>query len=224
MTQLSLNGVKELNGDARGFAMQLRVSIMFFDLAAHQRDQAFEEIAMKCPKCKTPDLRAARIENDLPAAGCTDCKGALVSLLYYRDWSEHHRNDAETHNTQIAAISDVPDTGNALMCPKCGRLMMKYKISGCVSNRLDVCPGCDEAWLDGGEWDLLKALELSHQMPKVFTDTWQRTIRKQLAENNRRSVLRKAIGDEALDEVERFKSWLKTSSHRGDILFYLYAE
>jgi Zn-finger nucleic acid-binding protein len=178
---------------------------------------------MKCPKCKLPDLRATRIEEDLPAAGCSTCNGALVSLLYYRDWAERHRNDALISSPEKADIDDVKDTSAAIMCPKCARLMTKYKISGCVANRLDVCPGCDEAWLDGGEWELLKALELSHNMPAVFTEHWQRNIRRQVAEDTRRSTLRKTIGEPALDQVESFKEWLKANDHKNDILNYLHA-
>jgi len=176
---------------------------------------------MKCPKCKTVDLRATRIENDLPAAGCTNCSGALVSLLYYRDWAERHGSAAQPG--QNAARDDVKDTTTAISCPKCGRLMTKYKISGCVANRLDVCPGCDEAWLDGGEWDLLKALELSHDLPAVFTDHWQRNIRRQVAADTRRNILRGKIGDSALAQVESFKSWIGDQDRRHDILAYLHA-
>jgi Zn-finger nucleic acid-binding protein len=178
---------------------------------------------MKCPKCKQPELRAARIEDDLPAAGCPDCKGALVSLLYYRDWAERHANDPVALANGHAAIEDVADTSNAIGCPKCGRLMTKYKISGAVANRLDVCPGCHEAWLDGGEWELLKALELARKMPQVFTEQWQRNIRKQVADGSRRAILRKVIGDEALNRTEDFKNWLRNQPRRNDILVYLHA-
>jgi Zn-finger nucleic acid-binding protein len=183
---------------------------------------------MLCPKCKNTSLRASRIESDLPAAGCPTCHGALVSLLYYRDWAERHASDAVEIADSHGAIEDVQDTaqdtGTAISCPKCARLMTKYKMSGFVANRLDVCPGCDEAWLDGGEWELLKALELSRKMPVVFTEQWQRSIRKQIAEETRRSILRKAIGDESLQRAEEFKSWLKDQPRRNDILVYLHAE
>lgn len=179
---------------------------------------------MQCPKCKKTTLRASRIEMDLPAAGCPTCKGALVSLLYYRDWSERHANDPVDLDENHGAVEDLLDTNMAITCPKCGRLMTKYKVSGSVSNRLDVCPGCDEAWLDSGEWQLLKALELAHKMPLVFTEQWQRNIRKQVAEETRRAILAKAIGDAPLKQVEEFKSWLRRQPRRNDILGYLHAE
>jgi Zn-finger nucleic acid-binding protein len=179
---------------------------------------------MKCPTCKNVELRAARIESDLPAAGCPTCNGALVSLLYYRDWAERHANDAVELATNHTVVEEVQDTSSAITCPKCARLMTKYKMSGFVANRLDVCPGCDEAWLDGGEWELLKALELSRKMPLVFTEQWQRSIRKQIAEETRRGILKKAIGDIATERVEEFKTWLKAQQRRNDILVYLHAE
>jgi Zn-finger nucleic acid-binding protein len=169
-------------------------------------------------------LRASRIENDLPAAGCPDCNGALVSLLYYRDWAERHANDPVQLAADHSVDEEVQDTTTAINCPKCARLMTKYKMSGFVANRLDVCPGCDEAWLDGGEWELLKALELSRKMPVVFTEHWQRNIRKQVAEETRRGILRKTIGDESQTTVDEFKTWLKEQSRRSDILNYLHAE
>lgn len=178
---------------------------------------------MYCPKCKSTSLRASRIEADLPAAGCPDCNGALVSLLYYRDWAERHENDPVTIEAHHDA-EEVEDTSSAITCPKCSRLMTKYKMSGCVGNRLDVCPGCDEAWLDGGEWGLLKALELARKMPVVFTEQWQRNIRRQIAADTRRGILRKAIGDDSLQRTESFKDWLKEHPRRNDILVYLHAE
>ena len=179
---------------------------------------------MYCPKCKHTSLRASRIETDLPAAGCPDCNGALVALLYYRDWAERHAGDAIELSADHSVDEEVEDTSTAISCPKCARLMTKYKMSGFVANRLDVCPGCDEAWLDGGEWELLKALELSRKMPVVFTEQWQRNIRKQIAEETRRGILRKAIGDESLQKAEVFKLWLKEHPRRNDILVFLHAE
>ena len=178
---------------------------------------------MKCPSCKQVDLRAARIEPDLPAAGCPNCHGALVALLYYRDWAERHANDPLEARDRLAA-EEAHDTVGAMICPKCGRLMTKYKVSGSVANRLDLCLGCDEAWLDHGEWELLKALELSHKMPQVFTEQWQRNIRRQVAEDARRGILRKAIGNAALSQTEEFKRWLKNQPRRNDILVFLSAD
>jgi Zn-finger nucleic acid-binding protein len=160
------------------------------------------------------------IEEDLPALGCEQCEGSLVSLLYYRHWAETFKTPASPTSNPDALKTD--DTAAALSCPKCARFMMKYKVSGSVANRVDVCGYCDEAWLDRGEWELLEALQLSHQLPAIFTEEWQRRIRHQLSEESRRNILERAIGAAGVAKVEAFREWLTQSGHRADVLTYLY--
>jgi hypothetical protein len=100
--------------------------------------------------------------------------------------------------------------------------MMKYKLTGTVSNRLDVCSLCDEAWLDRGEWELLEALHLSHLMPSIFTEAWQRRIRREMVEGTRRMSLSRLVGDAAVARIEEFAAWLKGNKHKSQILQYLY--
>jgi Zn-finger nucleic acid-binding protein len=102
--------------------------------------------------------------------------------------------------------------------------MTKYKLAGNVANRVDVCASCDEAWLDGGEWELLEALQLSLQMPAIFTEAWQRRIRSQITEETRRSILTRLIGDDGTARVEAFRSWLTNNPNKAHILTYLYKD
>ena len=179
---------------------------------------------MKCPRCQTPDLLPTLIEELLPAMGCGTCHGSLVSLLYYRHWAETQKppTTAAEASGEDAADVDTDDTTSALSCPKCGRFMTKYKVSGTVSNRVDVCNSCDEAWLDRGEWELLERLQLSHRIPAILTDEWQRRIRHELSEEGRRSTLARSIGAEAAERVEVFRTWLGESGHKPQIMVYLY--
>src|SRR4030095_9942753 len=104
---------------------------------------------MKCPRCKVSALEPTMIEQYLPAMGCNTCHGSLVSLLYYRHWAETQNVPSE--RPPLPSAVETVDTTKAIMCPKCSRLMTKYKLTGGVKNRVDVCATCDEAWLDGGE-------------------------------------------------------------------------
>ena len=122
---------------------------------------------------------------------------ALLSRL-----AERHARDPVELVSDHSVVEEVQDTNAAITCPKCARLMTKYKMSGFVANRLDVCPGCDEAWLDGGEWELLKALELSRKMPLVFTNG--NAIFATIAEDTRRGI-KKSDHDESLDKAEELK-------------------
>lgn len=177
---------------------------------------------MKCLRCKTRDLKPTMIEEYLPAMGCETCHGSLVSLLYYRHWAETQKPAPEHASATPAGAVETSDTTTALMCPKCARVMAKYKLTGTVSNRVDVCSTCDEAWLDRGEWELLEALQLSLKMPAIFTDAWQKRIRRELSEDTRRSILTRMIGEEGTARVEDFRSWLGKNKHRSHVLAYLY--
>ena len=176
---------------------------------------------MKCPHCKTPDLKPTMIDEYLPAMGCGNCHGCLLSLLYYRHWAETRHAPASDAKKPLPAF-EATDTTAAITCPKCARVMAKYKLSGRISNRLDVCSTCDEAWLDGGEWELLEVLHLSHKIPAIFTDAWQRRIRREITEETRREILTRMIGVEGTAKVEEFRAWLAKSKDRSHILTYLY--
>lgn len=177
---------------------------------------------MKCPRCKSPDLLPTMIEEYLPAMACAECQGSLVSLLYYRHWAETRKPDTAT--AERSASTPPRDTTGALMCPKCSRVMTKYKLLGSVDNRLDVCATCDEAWLDGGEWELLEQLQLSHKMPAIFTDSWQRRLREEKTEETRSAILKRTIGAGGAAKVEAFRAWLNGEKHKSTILTYLYRD
>lgn len=176
---------------------------------------------MKCPRCKDLELKATKLEDGLPVHGCESCGGSIVSLLYYRDWAERTiNNHVETQNPNIE-IHEESDAQEALTCPKCTRLMTKYSISGLIKNRVDLCASCDEAWIDGGEWELLKSLKLSKKIPAVFTDAWQRKVRKEVGENKLKERFTKIIGVEDMLKADEIRSWLNGHAKKTEILFYL---
>lgn len=179
---------------------------------------------MKCPLCKKPDLKPTMIEADLPAMGCPKCEGTLLALLAYRHWAENQNPVESTAEAATDVATETADTTTAVSCPKCSRIMTKYKVTGTVSNRLDVCGLCDEAWLDRGEWKLLQALRLSHKIPAIFTDQWQRRLHRELVEDTRRTILARTIGEEGVAKVEAFKEWLAQNKHKPDIMAYLYRD
>jgi len=177
---------------------------------------------MKCPHCRTTDLKPTMIEEYLPGMGCETCHGSLVSLLYYRHWAETQKAPAPDPGASTAV--ETTDTTTAITCPKCERVMSKYKLTGRVSNRLDVCSTCDDAWLDGGEWQLLETLQLSLKLPAIFTDTWQRRVRHEITEETRRGILTRMVGEDGAVKVDAFKEWLakKSAEQKSHVMAYLY--
>ena len=174
---------------------------------------------MHCPACRTTRLQPAKLEDGLLGHGCAQCQGTLVSLLHYRDWAE--RQPAHETSVELAAEAEAGETSHALSCPKCAKLMSKFQISGTRGNRLDLCTSCDEAWLDGGEWQLLKALELSRKMPAIFSEAWQRRVRQESAEQARRERFTRLAGAEAVARADEVRAWLKDHPQRRELLHYI---
>lgn len=176
---------------------------------------------MKCPKCKNIDLKPTKLEEGLPVMGCPECQGSVLSLLYYRDWSERTvvgDNNVEHATTEVSVDSD---TATALSCPKCSKLMTKFSIASQHKNRIDLCGFCDEAWLDGSEWTLLKSLELAHKLPKVFTDHWQRSVRSEKMESMKVERLKKVVGQADTEKAVEVKGWLKNHDDKAAILQFI---
>jgi len=175
---------------------------------------------MQCPKCRNEYLQPTKLEDGLPAIGCGKCDGALLSLLYYRDWAERVPDVSAQQDISDNIAADS-DTKTAISCPKCSRLMTKYSFSGTSDNRLDLCAHCDEAWLDGGEWKLLKSLELGLKLPAVFTDQWQRRLRGERTERDRTERLKKAVGEEDGAKAVEIRAWLRDNPNKSLIVHYL---
>ena len=47
-------------------------------------------MTLYCPTCSANDLRATTLTDALPAQSCPECRGALLSLIAYRDWRNAH--------------------------------------------------------------------------------------------------------------------------------------
>ncbi len=176
---------------------------------------------MQCPQCKGYRLEPVQLENGLIAAGCSKCGGALLSLLNYRFWSQNHQTDSD-EKVSLDTMSEVAEgEEKAQVCPKCARLMTKFKIGLASANKLDLCTHCDEAWLDKGEWRLLKQLELHGKLPQIFTDAWQREIRKERMQNLIKQRYVEMVGAEDFEKIDAFKSWLNDHPNREEIKQYL---
>jgi Zn-finger nucleic acid-binding protein len=174
---------------------------------------------MKCPQCKGYELEPKELEPGLIVGACSKCSGTLISLMNYRFWA-----DQQVHGSEATSSEDVveaEDNSKAQVCPKCSKLMTKFQIGVDASNRLDMCNGCDEAWLDKGEWQLLKKFDLADKLPKIFTDAWQRNIRIERQEKLHKKRYQNLLGAEDFSTLDTFKRWLDQHPERETIKQYL---
>lgn len=174
---------------------------------------------MYCPQCKGYSLEPRELEPGLIAGVCPKCSGTLLALMNYRYWSDQHfqAHAAATHAEKVEAV----DGEHAKQCPKCSRLMNRFRVGLDTNNRIDLCEYCDEAWLDKGEWLLLKSLDLADKLPRIFTDAWQRNIRLERQQRFMKDKYEALLGAEDFARVDVFKQWLDQHPEREQIKLYL---
>src|SRR5262245_61148104 len=102
---------------------------------------------MQCPACEKGALHPNRFEHGLPCYLCSDCRGALLSLSPYVDWMVSQPKGPAAVSAPTFEIEHV-DSKEALSCPKCSRIMIKYKVLADAQHGLDFCFSCEEVWLD----------------------------------------------------------------------------
>lgn len=175
---------------------------------------------MKCPKCKNSDLFPIKLEEGLPAMGCKTCAGVLISLLYYRDWADRTLIEGETE-VPLPALVEDNDTKFVISCSKCSRMMTKYQISSQKSNRLNICVSCDDAWVDDGEWVLIKSLGLIKKIPAIFAEPWQSRIKQEISEKSRFERLEKAVGPDDARRAKEVRGWLSSNTSKASIIRYI---
>lgn len=175
---------------------------------------------MQCPTCKDQPLLPTKLEEQLPANGCRQCQGALLPLLTYRQWAETYSAKTSPPVCEISEETDAADNGNAIVCPKCSGFMTKFRINNDTDNRVDLCGSCDEAWLDSGEWQLLKQLEMQHKLNNIFTEEWQRRVRQDQTREHFRSEYEQLFGED-YNHLQEFRLWLEDHPKKASMLRYL---
>ncbi|PIQ33662.1 MAG: hypothetical protein CO186_11420 [Zetaproteobacteria bacterium CG_4_9_14_3_um_filter_49_83] len=178
---------------------------------------------MKCPCCSSDSMKAGRLETGLPGYICQTCSGSLLSLSTYLDWA-HAPGELSSRVSEPDNCAINPtDSKQALSCPRCQRLMLKYRISADSDHKLDYCFGCQEVWFDGGEWDFLKSKGLANHVTCISTDVWQRKIRERASEENSRLRFEALMGPEIFSSAKDFKTLIEGHKNRDAILAFISA-
>lgn len=175
---------------------------------------------MKCPSCKGYELQPKELEPGLLAASCSSCKGSLLSLLNYRFWvdGQERVNETAIDDSELMAVDDIH---HVKLCPKCLRIMAKYKFSNQNSNRLDYCAPCTEIWIDKDEWELIKLSGLTLTLAEIFSDKWQRKLQQERRVNILDARFKDVLGEAKFEQVSTFKRWLEQQPDRQEVLRYL---
>ena len=173
---------------------------------------------MHCPACISTVLIPHALEAGLPVSSCIDCHGVLLSLASYRLWREDHGDDAEP----AGDVKLARDSARSLVCPKCARLMLKFRFSP-DDRRLDLCPHCEEVWLDGGDWDKLKTNRLHLRLTDLFSPQWQESLRMGAMAVSDAALWRQRLGED-YERATEIRRWLADHPNSTWIRMFLVHE
>lgn len=174
----------------------------------------------KCPVCQEIGLSRVILEMGLPAYECERCSGIWLSSNKYLTWQRTQKHNS-SEETVLDPLLQVSDTNRAVLCPECGRILRRYKISPDIEFHLDHCWGCNGVWLDRNEWQGLKARGWHKKINSFFTEPWQRELNHEETRRRFEKIYLDKFGPEAYTEIKRIKAWLADHPQGGGLLAYL---
>lgn len=175
---------------------------------------------MNCPVCRFTELELEDIDVGLSAGVCAHCRGKWISLRSYRVWlefKEHERVKFGEENKTAA----IPRHEPARICPRCSRILTKYRIAVESPLNIDRCSLCSGAWLDADDWEVLKTKQLHVALDRIFTDHWQDEISREKTKQTLANIYRRKFGAENFEIVRNFKKWVFDQENSEEILSYL---
>ena len=174
---------------------------------------------MQCPQCGEAALTPVKLEPSLAARGCRACNGALLDLVQYRLWRERHADKESTP----ASVAEVPtESTRAMTCAHCSRIMLRFRYTEDTNHVLDVCTYCDDVWLQDGEWEYLKAHQLSDELTQIFTESWQRQLRAGRGRARLHDHWDDQLGAELHQEIAEVRAWLEGHEKSEQLKRYLW--
>ena len=173
---------------------------------------------MQCTSCHKGQLQPAYLDTLFPCHSCTHCGGNLILLSDYLRWKAN-----APEQEQVAIEIDTSDTQRAMLCPKTGSLMLKYRISHKTERKLDLSPLINAIWLDKGEWELLKSEGLTLSLNAIFTEQWQKNIRAHKTKDTLSAHYQMVFGDDYAT-LAQFKLQLDKMKNKPEAIPYLLAD
>lgn len=177
-------------------------------------------MSLNCYKCNNETLIPKKLDDTLPALACQSCQGTYLDLLSYRSWLENHPTSNNKTADKDVEVEALENSDNALVCQRCRKFMLKYRINNEHENTINVCHTCDDVWLDRGEWSLLKTLNMQDKLTDVMSEPWQQQLRNQDREQHFKKLYQQKLGDD-FAKVEDFARWLSQHPQKSEIQHYL---
>jgi Zn-finger nucleic acid-binding protein len=173
----------------------------------------------KCPLCMVDRFKVVKLEEGPLAYSCSGCEGTWIRAVDYVEWLA-----GAGPTRPVTPATDEPqptETRQAKLCPQDGHLLLAYKVGHDVRFTLDRCGKCHGVWFDPQEWEALKRRNLHDEVNAVFTEPWQRQVRREEQRRVMASLYQERFGAEDYAEIQRVRQWLAEHPHRSALLAYL---
>ena len=176
---------------------------------------------MISPVSKNQRLERVSLESGLMAYRCPSSKGVFISVGAYFRWLAQqpgrlpHLPAAETR-----AQKPVDDDSRVKICPESGQIMQRFAVGHGFSFHVDRSP-TGSIWLDGGEWESLRARNFHDELRLIFTAPWQDQIRHSRSIETRREPLVERLGPDLFARVEQLRIELSGHEQRNLALAHL---
>ena len=177
---------------------------------------------MNCTACKKGTLVPSYLDDSLACYECNHCHGNWLYLHNYLRWL-NKQDGLEAEKEFVITKDDFFDSKHILLCPKTGNLMLKYRISARTDHRIDLSPEVNGIWLDKGEWELLKSENLEFHLNAIFTEPWQKKVRRDEAKDVFKALYTEEFGQEAYTKIQQAREWIYQHPEKQKLLAYLLA-
>jgi len=177
---------------------------------------------MTCPVCERTLQQAVLLEPDgerpsLRGFRCSAGHGVFLPSDLYFSWRDTSTSGpAEALDSPLS--DEVGDIKQAKLCPQDSHIMSRYRVAEEGSFWLDRCATCGGTWFDGTEWDATVQADLHKQLPRVFSDSWQRDMVERSIDTFHARRLAEWIGDQDVQKAEAFREWVWNHEHSALLL------
>ena len=155
---------------------------------------------MKCPKCKTADLKKPDYNSPWD---CETCGGIWLMDLENANFpgilteeSDHPPGTANHDNK----------TG---VCPSGHGIMIRARVDIDKPFYLERCTACGGIWFDKGEWQRIAENNLAQHLTNIWSLSWQRSQRKAKNRENFLKTNQDLLGENIFQSIMALTEKLK---------------
>lgn len=179
---------------------------------------------MNSPVAENVAMVREKLEPGLVVHRCPQSGGIFIPADSYWLWLRKHPSRWPQLPVNAAEPVELPITEStdrvAKICPVSGTLMVRCRVGHGFDFHLERST-TGGIWLDGGEWERLRARNFHDELHLMFAAPWQRKVRQDEQSSGIEMRLRERLGDEVHNRLIELRSHLRDHPARSEALAFL---